>query len=101
VKIAPNWSGGIRRLDLFKDGSHEFDAEPHDGKSAPTREFSPGDPLLPKIENRKYNQIFPPPTTHLGRRLSSKDPVEAAKLALAYYESLIQQAKRELLKNKT
>ncbi|WP_376693696.1 hypothetical protein [Wenzhouxiangella sp. EGI_FJ10409] len=101
VKIAPNWSGHIARLDLFKDMSYRFDAQPQDGKSTPTLEYSPGDPLLPAIENRRYRQTFNPPKQHLKRALPSKDPVAAAKLALNYYEVLVQRAKNELLQEKT
>lgn len=100
VKIAPNWSGHIAHLHLFKDKSYRFDAHPHDGKSPPTLEFSPGDPVLPTIQNKKYRQTFNPPEQHLGRALTSKDPVAAAKLALKYYEALLQRAKNELLQEK-
>jgi hypothetical protein len=101
VKIAPNWSGHIKRLEVFKDGTHIFDAYPQDGKSEPTLEYSPGDPLLPTVENKKHNQKFDPPTEHLGRPLVSRDPVDAAELAFNYYQSLIREARGALLQSET
>ena len=101
VKIAPNWSGTIAKLAIFKDGSHVFDARPQDGKSEPTLEYSPGDPQLPIIQNRKYKQAFEPPTEHFGNPMPSRDPIEAARIALDYYDRLFERAKDELLEKNT
>jgi hypothetical protein len=50
---------------------------------------------LARVKDTRYGNEFDPPTEHLGKPLENPDsPLHAAKLALAYQASLIEEAER-------
>jgi len=47
---------------------------------------------LVRVKDERYGDEFDPPTTHLGKALEIRHPVAVGELALAYLESLIEEA---------
>ena len=88
--IAPGFNGHLRGLKIFPDGTFEMDATPLQGSSVEgTVVASPGRPLLPVIENKKFRQKYAPPTEHSGVLLVNKTPIGVAQAALSYYASTL------------
>jgi len=77
-----------RNFKIFSDGSHEIEFESGVQGNEPRVIHDPGNSLLPVIYNARHNETFQPPKFHLGTELNSGDPIEAATLALEYYESV-------------
>ena len=88
LQIAPGFSGHIRRLQVFSDGTFIFDADKaHDLVREPTVVFSGGNARLPVIINKRFNQIFSPPKAHCSRIFTELSPLEAIRLGIEYYNN--------------
>jgi hypothetical protein len=94
LKIAPGFSGHIKRVQGFPDGTFYLDAEPSH-HSVPEAEVvaSPGKALLATIENRKFKQRFDPPTKFRGNELSDATPVGVARAGIEYYADVLMKAR--------
>ncbi|MEI7813637.1 MAG: hypothetical protein WCJ13_02450 [Coriobacteriia bacterium] len=93
LQVAPGFTGAIRRLQVFEDGTYEFDATPaHSSVPEPTLVHSPGRPHLPVVENKKHGGSFPPPTMYQGRPLEDQSPVGVARVGMQFYSEVLEQA---------
>lgn len=89
LQIAPGFNGHLRSLKIYPDGTFEMDATPLHASLPKARVVhSPGRPLLPQIENKRFKQVFPPPQEHLGRKLTNPSPLQVADLGLNYYRDV-------------
>lgn len=78
-----------RNFKIFSDGRHEIEFESPVPGNKPRVIVDHGSALLPTIYNARRKKYFRAPASHLNHPLESGDPVEAAKLALEYYESVL------------
>ena len=91
--IAPNFNGHIRGLEIFPDGTYEIDSTPsHPSLPDATIVHAPGKPILPQIENKKFEQSFPAPQTSNGIQLQDASPVGVASQGLAFYRDVLKEA---------
>jgi hypothetical protein len=96
VQLAVGFNGTIKSLRILTDGTFEADATPLPGAPEIFRiVYFTGEAALGVIENRRHNQTFPAPTTHLGSALGVVSPVDAANLCLAYYRDVVRKAKEK------
>ncbi|MCV2367023.1 hypothetical protein [Roseateles oligotrophus] len=96
LQIAPNFSGHIRGLKFFADGTFEFDASPlHHSIPEATVVFDPGAAELPIIENKRHKQKFNPPKSFEGQSLDACTPVAASLAALGFYRRALSLAFEE------
>lgn len=77
--ITPELDNGGDRRTLAINGSVLFDVQ------------GPNPKFLPLIDDR-YNLLFSVPTMHLGKKLSSQQPIDVGALYLSYLETLIDEA---------
>ena len=56
----------------------------------------PGKVELLKVENRGRN--YDVPTNHLGKQLTTSDPIEIAKLAIEFYKDYFKKAEKHFVK---
>lgn len=94
LQIAPGFSGHLKGLRIYPDGTFELDAEPLHS-SVPEAEVvhSPGKPLLPTIDNKKFKQRFPPPTHFRGSALSDTTPTGVARMGIEFYVDVLLKAR--------
>jgi hypothetical protein len=93
LQIAPGFNGHIRGLQIFSDGTFNLDAVPaHPSVREAAVVFSGGDARLPIINNRKHKQLFNPPKEHRGMALHGLSPMEAIRLGIEYYVTILNQA---------
>lgn len=59
-------------------------------------EFIPGRVDLLNVENR--GREYQVPTEHLGKKLSSNDPIEIAKLGVEFYRKYFEKAEKQFVK---
>lgn len=91
--LGRGFSGRLHGLRIFPDGGYEDQSQPFNPNGNPFLiEHSPGSPILPTIENKRYKEVFPPPTHHRGELLSDRSPAAAAKLILDYYCQVLEKA---------
>lgn len=100
MEVAPGFSGYIKELKIYPNGTYDIEAEPlSDSGPEATVVHDPGKPLLSTIYNRKTKQYFHPPTNHLGKGIGDVRPVNAAKLGLKYYKNLFGEAFEKFTQN--
>jgi hypothetical protein len=93
VQIAPGFYGHLKNLEINSNGDFEVDANPLGSVNNQVKlVHNPGNPLLPVIENKKYNQAYEPPTEHLGSPIGRISPLNASQLAYNYYSSVLKAA---------
>ena len=93
LHIAPGFNGHIQNLRIFPDGTFEIGATPTPGSSVEAAvTYNPGDAELPEIYNAKWKQVFAPPKSHAGQPIADSTPLTAARLALAHYTAVLEQA---------
>ena len=91
--IAPNFNGHIRGLKVYPDGTYEIDATPlHPSLPDAPIVHSPGEPILPQIENKKHGQTFPAPKTFAGTPLQDTSPLGVANEGLVFYRRVLEEA---------
>jgi hypothetical protein len=88
-----------RNFKIFSDGSNEIEFESGVPGNKPKVVFEPGKAMLPMVENTKHKQTFGPPTVHLGKKIGSKSPIDAANLAIAYYQMTYEKGKARFFEN--
>jgi len=94
--IARDFSGHIRGLKVFNDGTYEIDSTPlQPALPDAVVENAPGDPMLPVIENKRFRQTFNPPDAFDGKPLQDSAPATVAQLGLDYYKSVLADAFRK------
>jgi len=88
LRIAPGFSGHIKELKGYSDGSIEFDASPSQdgGEKNLQVVLEGGEPGLPETENRGV--VYSPPVGIL--------PIEAARTGIEYYERVFAEAAKRL-----
>ncbi len=93
LQIAPGFSGHLRGLKIFPDGTFELDATPvHPSVRDATVVFSGGNARLPVVNNRKCKQLFNPPKEHRGVPLDDLSPTHVTRLGLKYYVNILNKA---------
>lgn len=93
LKIAPGFSGHLKGLKIFSDGTFELDAVPaHPSMREATIVFSGGNARLPIINNRKYKHTFNPPKKHREVSLNNLSPTHAIRLGIDYYTNILEKA---------
>jgi hypothetical protein len=93
LQIAPGFTGHIRGLQIFSDGTFNLNAVPaHPSVCEATVVFSGGNARLPIVNNRKHKQLFEPPKEHCGTVLHGLSPMEAIRLGIEYYVTILNQA---------
>ncbi|MCH7822053.1 MAG: hypothetical protein IIA07_08550 [Proteobacteria bacterium] len=95
--IAPGFSGHIKEIKGFSDGSVVFDAEPYVQGGEENLQFvhQGGGAVLPTVVNGKTKETFPPPTVHQGLPIDVPSPVEAARLGVDYYRGVLLNARKK------
>lgn len=84
--LGQGFSGALYGLVIYPDGTYEAQDQPYNPSGKPCLiEHSPGKPVLPTIENKRFNQVFPPPLSHNGKRLADSNPHAVARLVINYY----------------
>lgn len=98
--IAPGFNGHIRGLQILPDGTFEMDATPlHESLPDADIVNSPGKPLLPIIENKKFNQKYLPPKEHEGNLIADQTPIGIAEITLKYYSNVLSLANKKFPQN--
>jgi hypothetical protein len=89
IHLRPEKDGaaGFRNLKIYKDGSNEIEFSSSIPGNRPKVVFEPGQAHLPEIYNTRHKQTFSPPRHHRGKPLGSDSPIEAARLALDFYQA--------------
>ena len=87
------FSGNVRDLKIFADGTFQADVSPAPGSVARFRTIhDPGKASLPLIENKRYKEIFSPPSTHLDQTLTDISPLAISRRGLEFYENALRKA---------
>jgi len=93
MQVAPGYSGCIKNLQVFSDGSFEVDATPSGNTNNQLKlVVKHGDARLPVINNKKHNQVYQPPSKHQGQDVRAHSPIDIAKLGAQYYEDIVKEA---------
>lgn len=93
LHIAPGFSGHIKSIAIYADGTYIMDATPLQGaKTKAIIEFNGGHARLPNVYNTKYHQTYPPPKFHRGNKIDGIKPIEAIILAIDFYQSVLNTA---------
>jgi hypothetical protein len=97
ISVGQGFAGAMSELKIYSDGSFEAEAQAAPSSPKPFAVyFDPGKATLPTVENKKFKQTFPPPTTHLGKSIAGIGPIEASEQTLLFYRAVFDAAKREL-----
>ncbi|MGZ3274570.1 MAG: hypothetical protein ACXU82_12055 [Caulobacteraceae bacterium] len=91
VQAATSAGANIKQIVTDKDGIH-ITLKPGSGPALVTRK-APG-PLLIPVRDDRFNELFMPPSEHLGASIVDDMPAAIGALALAYYEALVDEASR-------
>ena len=84
------FSGTVRDLKIFSDGSFQADVNKTPGSEAKFQTIhDPGKARLPTIQNKKHNQTFPPPSAHLEHSIDAPSPIDVGRLGVAFYEDVL------------
>ena len=100
--ISKQQSGGIGINPAFGNSLHINKLEVNNGQihidsDQPIRvDFIPGKVVLLNVENR--GRTYEVPSQHLGNHLESNDPVEIAKLGVAFYRAYFEKAEEHFVR---
>jgi hypothetical protein len=64
-----------------------------DGAPTTVEHFVEPTVVLVEVKDKRYNDTFPPPSTHLGKNLDDTRPLAVGRRAVAYLERLIANAR--------
>ena len=93
LKIAPGFSGHIKNLSIFADGTFSMGATPLSGaQSKAVVRFEGGHARLPTIQNVREKRGYAPPTEHLGKKHGQIMPMQAAQFGIDYYAATLSEA---------
>jgi hypothetical protein len=93
LHIAPGFAGHIKSLAIFSDGTYVMDATPLQGSQTEAIiKFEGGHARLPTVVNSKHTQTFPPPRIHLGKPIDGIMPLDAIRLGIDFYQSVLNSA---------
>lgn len=91
--IAPGFSGHIKNLSIFADGTFSMGATPLPGaKTKAFVRFQGGYARLPTIQNVREKREYASPTDHLGKKYGQIMPMQAARFAIDYYAAILNEA---------
>lgn len=100
--ISKQQSGGIGINPAFGNSLHINKLEINNGQisidsNQPIRiDFIPGKVELLEVENR--GRKYEVPCSHLGEKIATNDPIEIAKLGIAFYEEYFKKAEKHFVK---
>ncbi len=81
----------IEKMTIDGSGNVKMRLKPVNGK-LPTVMATPPQTRLVTVRDDRFGTTFDPPTTHLGKNLTSGSPLEVANLGMAYHEGLVSDA---------
>jgi hypothetical protein len=98
LQIDPIFGGIIQNISFDGSDCYEITSESMMPGTEANLIHKTGRPELPLIVNKKFNQNFPPPESHLNEPLLNREPKDVSILAFQYYNQLFEKAKNEFTK---
>jgi hypothetical protein len=93
LQITPCFSGHIKNLSIFGDGTFSIGATALPGAQAKAVvRFEGGHANFPTIHNVREMREYAPPKVHLGKEYGEIKPVLSARLAIDYYSTTLSEA---------
>lgn len=93
LRIAPNFNGYIKDLSIFGDGTFSMSSTPLPGsETKATIRFEGGHARLPTIVNVREKLEYGPPNQHLGKTYAELKPMQAIRLGINFYTSILDSA---------
>ena len=87
------FSGNIKGMQIFADGTFEVDVTPTHGSDAKFKVVhDPGNARLPIVLNKKHKESFGPPSTHLNNPIADVSPISVGWLGIEFYDDILRQA---------